>query len=479
MRNKNRAGFTLVELMVAMALTLFIMIILSQAFVTGLETFVQLKAIGDMQANLRSAAVLLRDDLAQDHFEGRRRLSDVTLQGGSQLLAERPQAGFFAVMHGSQNPTTAALWSAATPYAAGDMVISGGNLFVALQANTNVATTNTVFWSRSLPYVFEGVDSNGMPSYRATNHVLYMTVKRKGNSKEAFFTAHLPGSANNLTPFFSRETAYNVPVAPSYPPAPAQLNAMPDLTMTEPYPGGTTGFYSSQWAEVMYYLKRVGSTEEPNNPTSNIGTPTFELYRAQFVLVPDGTELRTGPNNLFVNGPPAGLDQFGKTTFAQMSCGINISVTNQFSTLLFFSPMDVALGSRMLPNVGNPNSIPVTGSGGLASFNPQGNPRSGPTNRVTLTETPVLPNVISFHIQVMPHNGISFADIPMTNIPPILVGAPTPRARIFDTTYLNVAAPSTLNGYQNTFGIKAIQITLRVWDNKTRQTRQVTIVQDM
>jgi hypothetical protein len=29
------------------------------------------------------------------------------------------------------------------------------------------------------------------------------------------------------------------------------------------------------------------------------------------------------------------------------------------------------------------------------------------------------------------------------------------------------------------FGLKAIQVTLRVWDNKTRQTRQVTLVQDM
>ena len=32
---------------------------------------------------------------------------------------------------------------------------------------------------------------------------------------------------------------------------------------------------------------------------------------------------------------------------------------------------------------------------------------------------------------------------------------------------------------ESTFSLKAIQATIRVWDNKTRQTRQVTIVQDL
>lgn len=45
-------GFTLIELMVAMALTLFIMTILSQAFTLAIDTFSALKGIGDMQVNL-------------------------------------------------------------------------------------------------------------------------------------------------------------------------------------------------------------------------------------------------------------------------------------------------------------------------------------------------------------------------------------------------------------------------------------------
>ena len=50
---RSRAGFTLIELMVAMALTVFIMVILSQAFILSLDTFSGMKGIGDMQQIFR------------------------------------------------------------------------------------------------------------------------------------------------------------------------------------------------------------------------------------------------------------------------------------------------------------------------------------------------------------------------------------------------------------------------------------------
>src|SRR5262245_7047445 len=71
----RRAGFTIVELLVAMALIVLIMSILSQAFVEGLNTFRSLKGIGDMQDNLRTAVVPLRNDLILRHFEGDQTLS--------------------------------------------------------------------------------------------------------------------------------------------------------------------------------------------------------------------------------------------------------------------------------------------------------------------------------------------------------------------------------------------------------------------
>src|SRR6516162_8020749 len=94
----KRQGFTLVEMLVAMALTLFIMVILSQAFITGLDTFSKLKGIGDMEETLRVAINNLRSDLTLDHFEGKRRLSDPAF-----LLAGPPQQGFFRVYQATQS----------------------------------------------------------------------------------------------------------------------------------------------------------------------------------------------------------------------------------------------------------------------------------------------------------------------------------------------------------------------------------------
>src|SRR5437879_8964136 len=66
---RRRQGFTLVELLVAMALIVLIMSIISQAFVEGLGTFRQLKGIGDLQERLRTAVVPLREDLIAKHFD--------------------------------------------------------------------------------------------------------------------------------------------------------------------------------------------------------------------------------------------------------------------------------------------------------------------------------------------------------------------------------------------------------------------------
>src|SRR5438874_1591336 len=84
-------GFTLVEVMVAMVLTLFIMVILTQAFVISVDTFRSLKGIGDMQEHLRAGANQLRFDLSQNHFEGQRRTSD---PGVASLVNVPPREGF-------------------------------------------------------------------------------------------------------------------------------------------------------------------------------------------------------------------------------------------------------------------------------------------------------------------------------------------------------------------------------------------------
>jgi prepilin-type N-terminal cleavage/methylation domain-containing protein len=397
MRNRGRPGFTLIELMVALALTMFIMVILSQAFTMSLETFSGMKGIGDMQINLRTAEVILRDDLRQDHFEGIRRLSDLTpTPGASQLMGPLPQAGFFAVRR-SSNPTLSA----------------------------------------ASPYYIEGYDASNLPSFRATDHMLYMTVKRRGNRQENFFSASVNGPVSVLDQFFKAQTAYDVD---------GVLN-LPYATQAAPYVTGSgSGIYNGQWAEVLYYLIRTGSTTEPHNPTSTLGTPIYALYRAQFVMVPDATNV----NGVFANGQEM-------TTFAGISCNAGST------SVVFFSPADAAHQpptgpvKRVIPDL-HAFAPPAT-------FDPA-------NNRICAASTLVLPNVISFGIQVMPLLSATFVDVP----PPVSGAA----YGLYDTTKLSPTHATTgyTNGAANT-GLKGIQITLRVWENNTRQTRQATIVQDL
>jgi prepilin-type N-terminal cleavage/methylation domain-containing protein len=386
MRNRSRAGFTLIELMVAMALTMFIMVILSQAFMMSLETFSGMKGVGDMQINLRTAEVMLRDDLRQDHFEGKRRLSDLTLTAGdSQLIAQSPQAGFFAVRRSSAVPTTV---STAPPYP---------------------------------PYVLEGFDASGMPSRRATDHMLYLTAKRKGNRQENFFTASILGDPSILGTFFSKQTAYDID----------GIKNLPYATQTSPYlPGSTSGVYSGQWAEVLYYLVRTGSTVEQNNPASTLGTPLYSLYRAQFVMAPDATKL---------NGVIPGAQW---KTFAGMSCNPGTP------TMTFYSPADAAMGNRVFPDLSPSALDPTTNAHADAA------------------KTLVLPNVISFEVQIMRLGDSNFDPTNLPNNTGQTYG-------VYDTTKFGAT------GYPINTGLKGIQITLRVWENNTRQTRQATIVQDL
>src|SRR5947208_11474370 len=91
---RRRQGFTIVELLVALALIIFIMVILTEAFSAGLESFRRLKAIGDMQERMRSAAIIIRRDLQAEHFENDStrgsRLSDQDMR-----WMDPPDKGFF------------------------------------------------------------------------------------------------------------------------------------------------------------------------------------------------------------------------------------------------------------------------------------------------------------------------------------------------------------------------------------------------
>ena len=64
-----RNAFTLVELMVAMALIILMLSIMSQAFVIATGTMQGLKEVADMQEKIRPAITLLQRDLGANDFE--------------------------------------------------------------------------------------------------------------------------------------------------------------------------------------------------------------------------------------------------------------------------------------------------------------------------------------------------------------------------------------------------------------------------
>ena len=100
----RRRGFTLVELLVAMALIVFIMVILTEAFTAGIGVFRTLKSQGDMQERLRAASSLLHDDLRQDpnrqlHFNP---IGDPQLSGIS--VTNPPTKGYFYIQQPASLP---------------------------------------------------------------------------------------------------------------------------------------------------------------------------------------------------------------------------------------------------------------------------------------------------------------------------------------------------------------------------------------
>jgi type II secretory pathway pseudopilin PulG len=429
---RTRKGFTLVELLVATALTIFVMTILTQAFVVSIDVFTGLKGIGDMQENLRAATNMIRYDLQQNHLEGGRRLSDPTL--GLPLISNTaaPTQGFFRV-------TPSSTWTS------------------------------------------EGLDGDSMPSARVTDQVMHMMVRLKGNQPQSFFTTSIANPLNpnnNNVQFFNLQTFYGLdPLNPATYSADADGTQRPNYSnYPNPAPGFNIAggvlppgelpntpnppfnpvgaqtlppgpyFYKSQAVEVGYFLGnatagpfvQTGTTEEPLNPAGSTGLPLYSLYRAQFVLVQDATALNN-PTNAFPGWFATGGGFVPNTNYLGMACSLGqppppLPIPN----ITFFTPADMANPASRTLNLTN-----------TATF----------SQRCFSSTTLVLPNVLSFEVRIIRN----------ATPAPFEIG-PAPEFNA-----------GTAIGYDsaNNGAILGVAITLRVWDNKTRQTRQVTLMQDL
>jgi prepilin-type N-terminal cleavage/methylation domain-containing protein len=495
---RKRQGFTLVEMLVAMALIIFIMSILSYAFVAATTTFRDLKAAGDMAERLRSATTVLQRDLSADHFEPGRRLSDPTFWSNGP-----PRQGFFRIWQGSPSY---------------------------LRATAPAGTVNFL----------EGQDLDGIQLYTSVDHALHLTVHLRGNRQSDFFTAKVP-SPSPLVPL----TGPNPPMGP--------------LTARYENLDGNGTTFNSQWAEVVYFLRPAldsnGIQENAN------GTPLYTLYRRQLLLVNDNNLVQQYNATTNTWSPHQELYS-KQSQYPEISCYQGypqLSPTQPLyapNLLYFNSPFDVTVPQRRfgmaMRQVGaNYLVYPQTGAGTLGQYPTL----AEQTADLNMQNADVLvTDVVSFDIRVMlstaytdptstllVYNGKTlpvdpFVDLFHQTIQTFnngngLYPAPVPLPpgqgyqqpsgpQVFDT-WSRVRDPLTdtlaaqppvnpfakyydysswgqngnptvnpnqtsqvsiplWNGTTNTGPIlKAIQVQIRVWDNKTQQTRQVTLVQAM
>jgi type II secretory pathway pseudopilin PulG len=152
---RRRAAFTLVELMVSAAVCVLIMAIITQAFVLSTTTMRELKAVGDMQDQLRAAAFVMRDDLQQDHFSPDDNRPNLGLKLSDQRLDDITPVG---------------------PRITGWTPPPGG-----------------FFRARSTPSFIEGYDNDNLGSYRVPgdrfSHYLHFTSVRPGGLDQNVYSA--------------------------------------------------------------------------------------------------------------------------------------------------------------------------------------------------------------------------------------------------------------------------------------------------
>lgn len=353
-RRAARRGFTLVELLVAAALTIGIMAVIAVAFQAALRAYSDLNSVAGLAEQLRAAKATIERDLDAPHLE---------TDDGRVVRVSDP-----AVAAGSWSGT------AGTPHRIGYLEI---------------------FQTSPTSPVVEGNDvTTGGTSERAVNHALRFTVKRSALTAQDVFTGQLkPGSVAPAT--LSANTIADYTTAPN------QIVA--------------------RWGEVAYFLQPApGNLMTEPDPATGTMLPLHTLYRRQRVLAPGIVQVG-GAGGWNTTTQPYDYDLYPE-----------IGVINRSGTNFLATPFDVAAGNRAPPT-------PI--------------PASSPSFFGTDV---LLSNVISF--QVMPQfaGGASF------NIAP---GAG------YDTS----AAPGAGGKPQPT----ALEVRLRVYDPKTKMTRQMTIRRDL
>jgi type II secretory pathway pseudopilin PulG len=503
-----RPAFTLVELMVALALIIFIMTILSAAFTAAGKSFRDLKAAGDLAEKLRAVMTLIRRDLAAPHFDLiDQKLSDVDFwnkAGGP------PQGGFFRIWMDTQ-PVQGPPGIAGTMYPSTSVIPT----FV----NTRTMLHFTVVLPGLGPNDVFSTDvcstsPTGLPAPNAWDPPL-------GN-----------GTASSLfkAPFstaFNQDQRFQFPLAaaPAVPP---------------------TAIFNSPFAEVTWWLTPTQSTpattpvDNPNQAPQQM----YTLHRRYRLLWPENN-IDPTTNNLAIPSVPSGagtgcdevstpspvtsqslpVNRMFEASIPAFRLGMLVN-PSPYNPAPAASPSPIAAADPTYPTYGGvfpPGQVDSLGNATYPVYSVNGFP-------VDI----VLDGVLSFDVRVLlwdPNNNradTEFRDLsdPVVcrystykNMAGVLVDRnplyPTGLVAgtgngpwVFDTwsqqnngryDYVGTGSPpnwnslgtaATIPAYQyvdqstpgstpQSIRILAIQVTLRLYDFKSQTTRQVTMVQNM
>ena len=506
--NRNpRNAFTLVELMVAMALIILMLSIMSQAFVIATGTMQGLKEVADMQEKIRPAITLLQRDLGANHFEGSKKLSDPEFWDNGP-----PKEGYFMLWQDN-----------ATELATGIEPSEG--------------TFNGVSFSRSAALA---------------NHMLAFTVKLPGKSPNDFFEENLALPILKPIKLAFGNTFFNVVNNPVQ--ATDTPKGMTDSNIRRFE--STPDRIHSDWAEVAYFLGphnagvatlvADGNTDGKNNPPS---LPYFNLYRQQKLVLPnyniEGAALPLLDQNLgIISANPVdynpNLDanlnpKIGILLAKDYFSGLSFHLDNN-SKIEFNKPSDLTVPWKRMGNRTNTVNTPPTSppnpppSVGLtpASYPKHylGYPQINmplfsefPTTSNKVNTDIIATNVISFDVKLLTDNQYDYQSLATilgaagfynSHFPVGNYGSPNPR--VFDTWTTDQGnAANSIPKYDfgiwnsitgkwqpsgNTLGnnslipvwnwnnntglnIKAVQISIRVWDQKSNTAKMFVVVQKL
>ncbi|HEX4592199.1 MAG TPA: prepilin-type N-terminal cleavage/methylation domain-containing protein [Gemmataceae bacterium] len=337
----RRAGFTLVEMLVASALIIFMMYVIASAFESGLASFRIMKAQGDMQEKLRATASAIRLDLSTPHFGGAMSPSNQGPFLVNQRLNDQywqpPQKGYFRICM------------------PGD--ISG-------------------------TWVQEGIDPDNpsLAYYRPTKPLAYKDMYLQ-------FTVNLTDGHPQVRDGRGRQDQFYMTdtTDPTQAFQDGTLNqySTPNYNVLPPSPPPT--LFTSQWAEVAYFLKPQSPARYADAAQS---VPLFDLYRRQILLVepvpgrpyPVAVPMdagRTRGNYANVSNYPSGsgtifngaadvtepFRRWGMTRGSQFPYG-QPTATNLGTnppTIPPFSTTSYEAGPPNSPYAGNPTANPILG----------------------------------------------------------------------------------------------------------------------